>query len=215
MNNLTVPFTASLPVSVRAPVLEARYATCPVGRVRQSLEMACIYSSGRNASVGVDCDGTRSLTPYRCPAASRCVWWDAAEARWIYRGRNRLPVPSPYEATLSCALDRPGVFSAMTDPITDVRLSRQGDAQLQPEPIEYSYGLIIAGKASVPECSGSASDLKAGVCCPVKLTTLMVLAFQSRSSMRSFCWGWLWSDAGERRRALLTSGTAQSLHSYY
>jgi hypothetical protein len=47
---------------------------------------------------------------------------------------------------LRCAVDRVGIFSAVTDPVETVRLSREGDTQLEPEPVEMSYGLIISGK---------------------------------------------------------------------
>lgn len=147
LTDLAVPVTASMPVAVRSSqTLESRYATCPVGRLQKSLEMACIYSSGRNASVGVKCDGTSSRAPYQCPAASRCVWWDASLGRWIHHGRTSAPVASPREAMLRCAVDRVGIFSAVTDPVETVRLSREGDTQLEPEPVEMSYGLIISGK---------------------------------------------------------------------
>lgn len=146
LSDLPVPVMASMPVALKSAPLQ-RYAMCPVGRLHKSLEMACMYSSARNASVGIECDGTQVRAPYECPSASRCVRWDALQGRWVFHGRNSLPVAIPHEATLRCDIDRLGVFSAVTDPVETVRLSRQGNTEFEPDPIEKSYGLVIAGKA--------------------------------------------------------------------
>jgi hypothetical protein len=143
--SLGVPIMASLPVQRRSGL--SRYATCPVNHQPASLQVQCMYASGRNMSVGLHCNRTQRRLAYQCPLLPRCTSWDVEGRYRGWHGCTSLPMESTASG-LRCAINRLGTFSAVTDAVQQVAIAlEERSSWIATKDTDANLSAVFVGKA--------------------------------------------------------------------